>query len=524
MNVAENLYDYLKYNDKAELIGLGTFYVKTYSAKINEMTGMIEPPKKELSFSREQTGDNGFVTFMAKHEFISDKTALMWIKQYSDSLNEKIQAGRSVVLNKLGKLEKGLLEEYTFTPAQDLNLLDNSFALGTLKNVQTFDSTDDLQVMPTSEKPEQVETTIPQDYQRTKTEIESQIENAKKIKEEQKVQETSSQTQERIIEHSEATINTTVEQPKNKTSQEIVSEMENNKLDNTTDKDNTQQTIDRAAEFTEKVIVEDIKPAQEQEEQNQKDENEKECDDLLMKQATEIVRKYDNDKTPKKKGKQSKHTNKRKRNWLIVLWIIIVLLILCGAFVFTHWFGLLKDIKFLKPVTSRLEYYIPVRKIETPKAEKPLVNTQTETVSEIELAIEQEEEVVAVEPKPIEQLKKTASVAKKQKNLKEKKQQETQPAPQEEVVVEDNTPIVVQNHSKLGFDVVSGSFADKSKAQERAKKARSLGYDGYVISKIKNGSPIYYVSYGSRRTNSEATDLCTMIKNRLSGDFYIISR
>ena len=126
MNVAENLYDYLKYNDKAELIGFGTFYVKTSSAKINEMTGTIEPPKKELSFSREQTGDNGFVTFMAKHEFISEKTALMWIKQYSDSLNEKIQAGRSVVLNKLGKLEKGLLEEYTFTPAQDLNLLDNS--------------------------------------------------------------------------------------------------------------------------------------------------------------------------------------------------------------------------------------------------------------------------------------------------------------------------------------------------------------------------------------------------------------
>lgn len=140
MNVVENLHDYLKHNDKAELVGFGTFYVKNSSAQINESTLSIEPPKRELFFKKELTDDRGFVKFMASHEFISEDTAYTWIKQYSDSLIEKIQSGRSIVLGKLGTIQKGVLDDYAFTPDKNLNLLDDAFALGTLQDVQTFDN------------------------------------------------------------------------------------------------------------------------------------------------------------------------------------------------------------------------------------------------------------------------------------------------------------------------------------------------------------------------------------------------
>ena len=108
MNVAENLYDYLKHNDRAELIGFGTFYVKNTSARINDLTSTIEPPKRELFFTREQTDDKSFVSFMAQNEFISEDTAYTWIKQYADSLNEKLVSK----VGKIGKRTVGRIQFY----------------------------------------------------------------------------------------------------------------------------------------------------------------------------------------------------------------------------------------------------------------------------------------------------------------------------------------------------------------------------------------------------------------------------
>ena len=524
MNVAENLYDYLKNNDKAELIGFGTFYVKTSSATINELTGNIEPPKREIFFTKQQDGDRSFVSFMATNEFISEQTAYTWIKQYSDSLNEKIQSGRSITLAKIGKIEKGLLEDYTFTADNELNLLDSSFALGTLTNVQTFDSSyDKIDVIQSKTIQEEISknTSMPQEFENQKSEIELQIEQVRKLKEEDRIDESEKQTEQRIIQHSEAEITSSVEKPENRTETEVKIN-----IDNSTKEDKLQQTIDRAAEFKENVVIEDIKPANKETEKGvTKDNNTQIQEDVLRKQALDIVNKHSKNKT---ETNQTDRNKQRKRSWLVLFWIVIALLLLFALFVFAHWMGFLKDIKVLKPITDRISYYIPVKEQNNIDTEKPFENPMVETITEETYTGEIEYDSTIAEEPPVEvNINKNTQIAKKTTTKKAKKKdnkEETVSQPEQEKVVEDNSPIIVQNHSKLGFDVVSGSFADKSKAEEQARKARRLGYDGYVISKIKGGSPIYYVSYGSRRTNSEATDLCTLIKNRLGGNFYIISR
>ena len=91
MNVAVNLYEYLKENDSAELVGLGTFYVSTQSARISSLTGEIRPPCRKLTFKAEENNDMSFVINMAEKEFISHETALVWVKQYAESLKEKIR-------------------------------------------------------------------------------------------------------------------------------------------------------------------------------------------------------------------------------------------------------------------------------------------------------------------------------------------------------------------------------------------------------------------------------------------------
>ena len=304
-------------------------------------------------------------------------------------------------------------------------------------------------------------------------------------------------------------------------------------MDTASDEDKLQQTIDRAAEFKENVIVEDIKPAKPQEDKPKAAAAKAtQQEDILKKQAEDIVKKHSKKKIAIKK---IKHSNRRKKSWLIVFWIIIALLLLCAAFVGAQWMGWLKDIKLLTPVTDKLSYYIPVREAKPVKAEQPLTQTTTET--EVEQTYTEEEILEEVEiPEPAIALQQNAAAANtpktpaKAQNTKakqQKTQQEEQPAPvatQEEPVKEDNSPVLVQNYSKLGFDVVSGAYSDKSKAEAQARKARRLGYDGYVISKIKNGTPIYYASYGSRRTLSEANDLAQSMMNRLGGNYTVISR
>lgn len=525
MNVAEDLYDYLKNNDRAEVVGFGTFYVKTSPAKINELTGTIEPPKREILFTKELTEDMSFVDFMASHEFISRQTAYTWIKQYADSLLEKIKIGRVVTLGKLGTIEKGLLEDIKFTPSNDLNLLGSSFALGTLRNVQTFDNDQkEIEVIPSGKENTTLsnENTISQEGSNTQKTIEDQINNAEKLSEKDKVQESDTQTQERIIQHSEAEVDTMVEKPQDITEEEVKS----NISDETT-VDKTEKTIERAEEFKENIIVEDIK-RKEKKDIETNDEDTATQKDRLMEEAKSVVDKHnigDNDDNNTKKKQKS---NGRKRFWITMFWIVVALLLLCVLFVFAHWMGFLKNIKQLDPITNKLSYYIPVREkkeeVKQPKTviiDTTVVETPTEQVEEESAA----EEVVEQPVTPAPNTNKTAKKQTAKKEAKKETKQNTQPTPakQEEEVV-DNTPVVVQNHSKLGFDVVCGVYSNQEAAKKQAQKAKRLGYDGYVINKIKAGSPIFYTSYGSRRTQKEAADLCTLIKNRLGGDFYIISR
>ena len=73
-------------------------------------------------------------------------------------------------------------------------------------------------------------------------------------------------------------------------------------------------------------------------------------------------------------------------------------------------------------------------------------------------------------------------------------------------------------------DVIGGVYKDRANAEKKARKAKSLGYDSYIINRVKAGEQVYYVSYGSRRTLKEANDLAAKIKEKIGGDFYVISR
>ncbi|MBR1769257.1 MAG: SPOR domain-containing protein [Bacteroidales bacterium] len=523
MNVAENLYEFLKHNDCAEIPGLGTFSVKTSSAQINDMTGTIVPPQRKVVFDKQCTGNKDFISFMSRNEFISLQTAETWIKQYSDFIIGKLEKGETVKLDKLGSMKKAYLGEYLFQAEENLNLMEDSFALGELKNVKTYENntvTDPakLRLSVNDEAKEEMNSDFaPVDNAEDESanaheDMAERIASSESLDESNRINETEQQTEERIALHNETEVKSDVEKPV-----DITAEKESVNVDFHSVAEEDKSQSETATEQTEENTQEQNGITADAEEQNAEQDEEESIDDL-QKEVMDILNKYDDGQEAKKKK------NKKKRKfWLILFWIVIVLLLLCCALVGCHYFGLLKDIKFMKPLTDKLSYYIPVRE---PKKEKP-ASTLTVTSEQ------QENEPTEVSPTEVLQeeilnhesvnaapVKKAVQPAnKKAEPKKDEPQQESAPKP-----VEDNSPVLVQTYSKLGFDVIGGTYDTRQKAEGQARKAKSLGYDGYVLSKIKNGNPVYYVSYGSRRTMKEATDLMQSMINKMGGSYTIISR
>lgn len=501
MNVAVNLYEFLKEHDSAELVGLGTFYVSTQSARISSLTGEIRPPCRKLSFKAEENNDLNFVISMADKEFISHETALVWIKQYAESVKEKIESGKKIQIGELGSLSKDFYGNYVFEASEKLNLMDNSFAFAPLKEVKTFDNNDETI---------DLIHTIDPNIKEEEVVVEEKIEEEPviiTIKEETFVEELPKET----VEHTEAV---------------VFSENEELKQEGEVKEELNVEVYAEETELKEvekEVEIEDIKPA---------DEDLREKAQAIIDASKEEKLKEEDDKDKKKLKKKKKEKKRKKRILLIILFVLLFLLLACGGLVAAHYFGWFKDYKFMAPISEKLSCYIPQKKAEKVVAvvaesqtetiveeSSETTESTTETISEEEVVLEEVKANPIPQPKPIKKANKQTT---NKVDNKKDKQEETPKQPTEPAI--DNSPVVVQNYSKLGCDVVSGSFKDKALAEKKARKAKSLGYDSYIINRVQGGEQVYYVSYGSRRTLEEANKLAVKIKEKIGGDFYVISR
>ncbi len=496
MNVAVNLYEFLKENDCAELVGLGTFYVSTQSARISSLTGEIIPPCRKLSFKLEENNNLNFVMNMAEKEFISHETALIWIKQYSESVKEKVESGKKVEIGELGVLSKDFYGNIVFEASEKLNLMDNSFAFAPLNNVKTFDNSDE-----TIDLIHTIDPNVKQEVEQTPIVEEEPV--IIQIKEEVLQVELPKET----VQHTEAVVFS--EQEEVKAEQEVEQKVE----------------LEVKAEETElkeiekEVEIEDIKPADE-------DLRAKAQAIIDASKEEKYTEEIEREKDKKKKKKKAK--KRKKRALLVILFILLFLLLACGGLVAAHYFGWLKDYKFMNPISEKLSVYI---KPKTQKVVALPVETQTETIVEevvseetatetvSEIALEEVKQNPIPKPVPINQAKKTTNQTNNTPKPETEKKTETVASS-----TVDTSPVLVQNYSKLGCDVVGGVYKDKTTAEKKARKAKSLGYDSYILQRVQGGEQVYYVSYGSRRSLAEAEKLATKIKEKIGGDFYVISR
>lgn len=499
MNVSSNLLEYLKKNDSAELIGIGTFRVQYTSASISPITNTLTPPCRSVMFTNDINNDLGFAEDMAKKEFISLETAIKWISQYSDSLKERIELTGSCNMGDLGTISKGQNNKYIFSPIEGLNLLDSAFAFATLKSVKTFNQGDYIKPIITKE-PIKAEITFEE-----KKPIEKEIiginvnSRDKEILAEEEIKEASKSWKKEVNE---------VEKLEEK--EEILSIQE---------KETKEIVFHQSAIEEEEIEIKQIL--------NDECYDKSDCSNLNYKNSEEFLKKEN--KRNKKEKRQRKERRKRNRIiWIVLFSIIILGFLAFGSLVLAHYMCWIKGYKQLKPISDKLSVYITPKCIKTesktitipvssPTIEiVPQVETSTETV--VEEKVVEENKTKAIKQNPL-----TKKTTPKEEVLKPTGEKDNPPKPTAEI--DYSTPILIQPVSRLGFDVVGGTYENLSNAQQSARKARSLGYDSYIITKKADEKTKYYVSYGSRRTMREAnTFLSNIAQKHGASGFYIISR
>ncbi|MDD2288676.1 MAG: SPOR domain-containing protein [Bacteroidales bacterium] len=507
MNVAVNLLEYLKKYDNAELLGLGTFKVNYTPAFHSVVNNTITPPTRELIFVQDTNNDLGFVKYMANNEFISQETAFSWISQFTNGVLDKLDKFGTYKLGEIGVLTKQSNGQITLKTNVGLNLLEDSFAFKPLKNVKSFEKGDFIQAIITNEKPLPIEEPIQEIVQKVEIEEKKPIEE---VKPEQKiiVDELESRIEEK--QNPEQEVNNIIELEKSKKLDiEFISTDNKEVIE-----ENTQESI---------KLHQEIKETQKKEE----------VEEIDNKKINSILSKI-KEKKEKRRLKKAKKAKKKliKRIWIGVFFFLLTLVLASGALIFAHYMCYLKDVKFLEPITLRLNNYIEpkcenevVNLIEKPKVIP--VETPTDSITETFENTAQEEENITAEPAKIIEEKKPEPakkpIAKKTSKPKISGEKDAPPAPTAQI--DYTTPVLIQEISRRGFDVIGGTFEQRSNAEQTARKARSMGYDSYIIQRVKNDKPIYYVSYGSRDSFGAANNFMKQISAKTGfNDLYIISR
>jgi hypothetical protein len=110
--------------------GLGAFISEYKPAQIDESTGNISPPSKEISFDKKIKNNDGLLAAeIALREKISEHEALAVIESEVDDILYRLDKGEKVILDKTGILYFDKTGTIQFESTQADNLLPDSFGL-----------------------------------------------------------------------------------------------------------------------------------------------------------------------------------------------------------------------------------------------------------------------------------------------------------------------------------------------------------------------------------------------------------
>ncbi|GGX31917.1 SPOR domain-containing protein [Aquimarina muelleri] len=112
------------------LPGFGAFLTRRQPATIQQSTNTFFPPQKLISFNSQLKNNDGLLAnYIASVENITYTDAVAKIQRYVLSINEKMNNGQHVELDKIGAFYTSVENTLQFEPAQGVNYLTEAFGL-----------------------------------------------------------------------------------------------------------------------------------------------------------------------------------------------------------------------------------------------------------------------------------------------------------------------------------------------------------------------------------------------------------
>ena len=496
MNIPEYLIAYLKDNDHAELLDFGTFYASYVPSHFDIKTRVITPPSRSITFRPVKINDIRFLEYIATKEFISFDTARTFMQQYVAALKEQLHHNKQYQIGNIGTLSHEGDNHYSFSADRSLNLLDEAFAFTPLTHVNVFEPE-----KAETKSPALKEETTESEPQSPTVEIHSEITET----EEKKTEETTPEPEEKPCEcETEIPEAVIVEE-------EIVRSLENEE----------EETLHTVKEPTETVppVEKEEKPSRKALKAQALAEKKAEKEALRLAKEAEKAEKL-LQKMEKKHSSEtqtssfrsqmkasSRYNRKRRRGWLILAILLLLLIIVVALF-------------FMKDGLSRItklfsDKLTPVSPVETPVAE-PTPALPADTLDIADTLFQEEDSLLTSVPET-----KAPVVQDPQQQPQQQGEKVLVPAAPKPVIPK---TIQQQDFSRKGFDIIGGSFASLSNAETAAKKAFAQGFQSYLIVKTEKGNNVYFVSYGSYRSLSEANKHLQEVINKTgSRQFYVKS-
>jgi len=130
MNIAAYISKLLYYTDCVIVPGFGGFVTNYASAKIHSTTHAFTPPSKSILFNSKLINDDGFlIHFISQDEKISYAQAKLEINYFVEELKFDLDQGQSVVLENIGEFSKTSDDNFSFSPDNTVNYLEESYGL-----------------------------------------------------------------------------------------------------------------------------------------------------------------------------------------------------------------------------------------------------------------------------------------------------------------------------------------------------------------------------------------------------------
>ncbi len=118
------LYQYLIFNKKLSIPGIGSFIVENKNATLNFVDKIIYPPLPVINYTAEKLpADKNFFTSLSRQLNVDETSAENKFNEFTSSFTHQISQNGSITLPGIGILTKQFYSTFTFEPQQNIQTL-----------------------------------------------------------------------------------------------------------------------------------------------------------------------------------------------------------------------------------------------------------------------------------------------------------------------------------------------------------------------------------------------------------------